>query len=134
MDDALLNLKDMEESNETMHSQIEMKEEQHISTMEKPNGNKRRTQNKVVEMEMKEKDGRRKLMWWIENGSRHLECDFSSKISVDDRHLRSPKSLKMRPNAKRKQASQTPHTNCAKKLFYSNSTCEIQKVRHPIYR
>ena len=70
MDDALLNLKDMEESNETMHSQIEMKEEQHISTMEKPNGNKRRTQNKVVEMEMKEKDGRRKLMWWIENGSR----------------------------------------------------------------
>jgi len=43
MDDALLKLKDMEESNETMHNRIEMKEEQHISTMKKPNGNKRRT-------------------------------------------------------------------------------------------
>jgi len=38
---------------------------------------------------------------------------FSSKKSVDGRHLRALKSLKMRPNAKRKQASQTPHTNCA---------------------
>ena len=38
---------------------------------------------------------------------------FSSKISVEGRHLRALKSLKMRPNAKRKQASQTPHTNSA---------------------
>jgi len=38
---------------------------------------------------------------------------FSSKISVDGCHLRALKSLKMRPNAKRKQVSQTPHTNCA---------------------
>jgi len=30
MDDSLLKLKDMEESSETMHSRIEMKEEQHI--------------------------------------------------------------------------------------------------------
>jgi len=38
---------------------------------------------------------------------------FSSKIRVDGHHLRALKSLKMRPNSKRKQASQTPHTNCA---------------------
>jgi len=38
---------------------------------------------------------------------------FSSKISVDVRYFRALQSLKMRPNAKRKQASQTPYTICA---------------------
>jgi len=51
------------------------------------------------------------------NGGRELDTPlgvwFSSKISVDGRHLGALQSLKMRPNAKRKQASQTPHTNCA---------------------
>jgi len=42
-----------------------------------------------------------------------LEVWFSSKISVDDHHLRALQSLKMRPNAMRKQALQTPHTNSA---------------------
>jgi len=41
-------------------------------------------------------------------GGRELDTPlgvlFSSKISVDDRHLRDLQSLKMRPNAKRKQA------------------------------
>jgi len=58
---------------------------------------------------------------------------FSSKISVDGRHLRALQSLKMRPNAKRKQASQTPHKLC-KVTFLFKFNIENTLGRPPIYR
>ena len=47
---------------------------------------------------MKEKDGRRNFMVWIEKG--HAICSMvSSKMSVEGRHVRALNSLKIRPNA-----------------------------------
>jgi len=48
------------------------------------------TQDKMESMEMKEKDGRRKLMVWVENG--HATWSMvASKMSVEGRHLRALK-------------------------------------------